>query len=455
MKDINKMGKGEFENRWKQAFEGSEIRPSDNLWVGIEAAIANDEAARYRRGMAYYKWIAAAILLLALSVGGYMGYRYQSSDSVQGTITQTEQIEAVQSQDPENPIVPDNTESLSSPESGQQVASSNDLTRAPDRQTNSSHQEAIDRSSTNSGQALYVSATKDTENAEIDRYFNKPNTPTTGLASTSILTSREISVSETPAPLLPEKVYGVPVYPVIRKEQRSNLWAGISVMPGYFNPNYQGQNNLQANYNSLRSVAQSNAGEEHSAGLSMSFGFDMGLKLSERWQLSSGLQYLNNQVQSTTDLVLNNRTPVFSSVIESLDLSESSADISYEPTDLNSTFQFISIPVQAGYLVFDNKVKLMVQAGVASDFFIKNEITAKDQSLESVTIDSGSDAPFRSMYLNGLIGAQASYEVLPRYLITLEPRYKLALSDFTKPESGYSSVPSSFGVGVGIRYVFK
>jgi hypothetical protein len=111
--------------------------------------------------------------------------------------------------------------------------------------------------------------------------------------------------------------------------------------------------------------------------------------------------------------------------------------------------------VQAGYLLVDKKVKLLLNAGIASDFFLKNRISAVDKSLESVTINPGSDAPFKSVYFNGLLGAQASYEFLPRYLVTLEPRYKLAITDFTRPEASYSSAPSSFGVGVGIKYVFK
>jgi hypothetical protein len=187
----------------------------------------------------------------------------------------------------------------------------------------------------------------------------------------------------------------------------------------------------------------------------MTVGLEMGMQLSGRWQLSSGIQYLNNNVQSTTNLVLNNRTPVLFSNAASLDRNELNENATYGATELDNTFQFISIPIQAGYMLVDSRVKFQLNAGVSSDVFLKNKITAVDRSLESVTINSGSDAPFRSVYFNGLIGAQASYEFLPRYLITLEPRYKMALSEFTKSNHAYTSLPSSFGIGVGVKYVFK
>ena len=255
----------------------------------------------------------------------------------------------------------------------------------------------------------------------------------------------------------PEKVTGVVVYPIVKKSKQNVLWAGLNMAPGYFDPNYSTQGNQLSIPNSFAGLNQASAGEDHKTGFSMAFGVEMGVKLSHRWQISSGVQYLNNNVQSSTDLVLNNRTPVFSSTVESLDLQadESRSNLSFEPTDLNNTFQFVSIPVQAGYLVMDKKIKLLLNAGIASDLFLKNRISSVDNSLESVTINPGSDAPFKSVYFNGLLGAQASYEFLPRYLITLEPRYKLAISEFTKSNTTYSSLPSSFGIGVGVKYVFK
>jgi hypothetical protein len=270
-----------------------------------------------------------------------------------------------------------------------------------------------------------------------------------------VAASRDASEEAIDAPELPESVAGVPIYPTTRKSEKSVLWAGLNMAPGYFDPNYS-QQSLQTAIPAYQGNSGSlSAQEDHHAGLSMTVGLEMGMQLSGRWQLSSGIQYLNNNVQSTTNLVLNNRTPVLFSNAASLDRNELNENATYGATELDNTFQFISIPIQAGYMLVDSRVKFQLNAGVSSDVFLKNKITAVDRSLESVTINSGSDAPFRSVYFNGLIGAQASYEFLPRYLITLEPRYKMALSEFTKSNHAYTSLPSSFGIGVGVKYVFK
>ena len=81
------MGRDNFEKIMRERFEGAEIQPSERLWTGIEAAIANDEASRYKRGMAYYRWIAAAGLILILSYLGYRGFDAKTNNNI---VDQTE-----------------------------------------------------------------------------------------------------------------------------------------------------------------------------------------------------------------------------------------------------------------------------------------------------------------------------------------------------------------------------
>jgi hypothetical protein len=257
-------------------------------------------------------------------------------------------------------------------------------------------------------------------------------------------------------PAISIAVTGVPILNPEKDPMRGVLWAGLSMAPGYFNPNYQSQGSPQTlQSSSFLPQGSMSQEEQHRSGQSISFGVELGMRLSEKWVLSGGVQYLNNNVQSSTNTILNQRTPIFSATANAYDLDESSSDITFAPTELDNSFQFLSIPVQAGYVVIDKKIKVLINAGVSSDIFLKNEISSVDQTLESITIKPGANAPFRTVYFNGLMGARASYEFLPRYIISLEPTYKLAISDFVRPETNYSSLPSSFGIGVGVRYVFK
>jgi hypothetical protein len=421
------------------------------LWNGIEAAIANEEAARYRRGMTYYRWVAAAGLILIVGYLGYRGFDAGSGDhpsdqiAVVPTVTDNAEEREIAQELINDKQSEKNLQSLTEVDEGLESKGS-----APDVST--IQEPAVDEEVGNTTGSLISQATgsitteEDLQESPRIQYY------------TSQLNSLEedLLITDLSPGSLPTSVYGVAVYPIEKTSHKAVLWAGLNMAPGYFDPNYTEQSSQLAS-NAFGGLNQVSAGEDHKTGFSMAFGVEMGVRLSDRWQISSGLQYLNNNVQSTTNLVLNNRTPVFSSTVESLDLQadESRANLSFEPTALDNTFQFVSIPVQAGYLVLDKNIKLMLSAGIASDVFLKNRISSVDNSLESVTINPGADAPFKSLYFNGLLGAQASYEFLPRYLITLEPRYKLALSEFTRSNTAYSSLPSSFGIGVGVKYVFK
>ncbi len=471
------MGRDNFEQALKERFEGAEIQPSESLWTGIEAAVANEEAARYRKGMAYYRWIAAAGILLLAGIFGYLGFENLSGDRLtddsqvlEKNIAPGSETDGSNTKGPEttNGVISDReTEDGNDTPSSQSNAIKGQLT---DKQNQNLQSEETPPTAVQNRElqvnkqpqsnSPFLARTEEALPDEEKKNVNS-NAAALSVAATSELEVMELDtqapVTESDlSPQLPEIVYGVPIYPVNQKSVKPVLWAGVNMTPGYFDPNYSIQSE-QAFAPSLPNTGSyTSADESHQTGFSMTLGVEMGMKISDRWQVSSGIQYLNNNVQSSTDLVLDEKTPVLFSTLRAQDFSEDAlSNVSYEPTELDNTFQFISIPVQAGYLLIDSKVKLLVNAGIASDIFLQNEVSAVDRSLESLTINPGSDAPFRSVYFNGLFGAQASYEILPRYMITLEPRYKMALSEFTKSDNNYSSLPSSFGIGVGVKYVFK
>jgi len=503
MKSTSNMSRGAFEKNWQERFEGAEAEPSKELWVGIEAGIANEEAARFKRGMAFYRWMAAAgVVLIAGLIGYYLVMTPESVQQVTEDFKQEQETEesiagersSELSQIPETresfPVTDVKDNSLGS-EADERVLSDNQpalenesepaaaaVSENPSRLDNLRQSDDSD-SDTNGSQVRSSQSTlaenrhsnlaQDSgQNTQSGLYTEQSGLYTEGQQSksangfvveqplSSVTGKDEILLPPLDKPELPENLIGVVVYPQKRSSSvESKLWAGLNLGSGYFDPNYQTAS-TQSSFQP--GTAGRASGEEHSSGLSMSFGMEMGMQLSERWQLRGGLQYLDNNVQSSTNLVLDNRTPVLNSTIDSDALSDESfnnRNVSYVPTELDNSFQFLSVPVQAGYLIVNTKVKLLLNAGVSSDFFLKNRISAVDQQLESLTISPGSDAPFRSVFFSGLFGAQASYELLPRYVLTLEPRYKLALTDFTRPEVSYTSTPSSFGVGVGIKYVFK
>lgn len=67
MKDSNKHS---FEEEFKKVFEEAEATPSPVLWAEIDAHLANQETARYKRRLLYYKISAAAAVVLLVSFIG-------------------------------------------------------------------------------------------------------------------------------------------------------------------------------------------------------------------------------------------------------------------------------------------------------------------------------------------------------------------------------------------------
>ncbi len=514
------MGQGNYERKWQQAFEGAEITPPEKLWTGIEASIANGEAAKYKRRAFYYKWLAAAGIVLFAGLLGYLAYQSLSlTNSSEITVTDRSDIQESapsketqksnssdlrpdQTMDQTSDHTPNQTlnqtldqasessqwsdqgesASLSEGDTDEQPAQLSPAVLAQSNRPEKDRaaiaesgqgqvgepQDQGDRSSLLAGEH----DKKDLDAAEKEsvplekselletnptNYYNTDAATTAKqrlLALNPLMPGQQsLTLSTTPA-----HIYGVALQPTSEQEifENKGFWAGISLAPGQFDPNYQ-----QGNEQALNSPAFDQAtgssftpSEETSTGFSFSLAVDLGMKLSPRWEVTSGLQYFRNNVQSSTNAVIG-QTPVFSSVVESLDLRNSSGALAFAPTDLDNDFQFISIPLQAGYIVLDKKIQLTINAGLAADIFLKNTISPSDASLESVTINPGSDSPYRTVYFNGIVGLQASYEILPRYSITLQPQYKIAINEFTKPDNTYSSLPASIGIGVGIKYNFK
>ena len=61
------------EGSFKQAFHGAEVDPSDNVWIGIELELEKAEGDKVRRRLFFYKMLAAASITFAMCVAG-IGY---------------------------------------------------------------------------------------------------------------------------------------------------------------------------------------------------------------------------------------------------------------------------------------------------------------------------------------------------------------------------------------------
>lgn len=114
----------------------------------------------------------------------------------------------------------------------------------------------------------------------------------------------------------------------------------------------------------------------------------------------------------------------------------------------------MSVPLQAGYLVVNKKFGLQVNAGVATDMFLKNTVTPDGAGLSQTTQGRGDDSPYRSFNFSGLMGTEFSYRLGYHYRVSLNPGLRYPFSSVYKSSTGIDSTPLTFDVGLRFKYIF-
>lgn len=78
MKNINKEEISDFEKDWQKAFDQAEMPVENDIWSNIDAQLANKDAEKYKRKIVFYKWVAAASIVFAITLS-YFSYNINMS----------------------------------------------------------------------------------------------------------------------------------------------------------------------------------------------------------------------------------------------------------------------------------------------------------------------------------------------------------------------------------------
>ena len=119
--------------------------------------------------------------------------------------------------------------------------------------------------------------------------------------------------------------------------------------------------------------------ETKASGYSYSMGVNVGTKLSEKWVFQGGVNYLthasqytaNNVVASNSNYQQQRFRAASTNEVLNFDSQELNAKIVYTaPYNVNNNMRYLSIPMQAGYLIVNKTLGLQLNAGVATDLFL-------------------------------------------------------------------------------------
>jgi hypothetical protein len=249
------------------------------------------------------------------------------------------------------------------------------------------------------------------------------------------------------------------------KNKSEKLWTSVGFAAGGFNSLNPSVTPTPSNsYSSSSSSPTSVAAKQSKAsGVAYSVGFSVGAKLSDRWILQGGFNYLTQSSDYTANNVIvdnNLQSPRAESINsfksdQALASDESSQRVAQTfPYSVNNNVQFISLPVQTGYLVVNRKFGFQVNAGVSTDLFLQNTITPEGGGIDKTTQGRGDDSPYRSLNFSGLMGTELSYKFGSRYRLSLNPGLRYPFSSVYKSSTGVQANPLTFDVGLRFRYIF-
>ena len=559
MKKLNEHS--QWDEEWAKAFEDASQTPPPNVWNNIQAVQANKDADKFRKRAFYYKWLAAASVLISLCSAALLLLNSDltnQNDGVAESSSQKEQllVKAHGNDSATNSLAESSgskiAEGQEQPVSDASPAGPEGAVAQKKQSTGSTKAESFEGTHNSLAQASKPAkseggAAQKTINGNMEEEKGSQSLPL-GREEGSLADSRKANdnVTHGNAKATPgdedsavssallatndgqqnqeEQYEGVnslgyrsndggdagslELVSISRKdlaallvENRDNnveaeirkVWVasnfvkkdksravprymlGATLASNSFSANYQDQNPEMVSYaestndfQSSKLSPLSNAritdwDEEQKSEMSITGGLQAAAWLGKRWVLQGGVQYGNyktgSKASTYTDASGNHSYPLhFANYSEEKVQTATFGRGSSTANTVSATnaFEFLSVPLSIGYVVIDRRLSLLLAPGVSSEFFLSNTLSANDGSsdLNSYTVSNGEESPFSFVHFKGLLSAQLFYRMSDNYIISLEPGYQHAISDFNKSDSFFSSRPSNLSLAAGFRFVF-
>jgi hypothetical protein len=223
------------------------------------------------------------------------------------------------------------------------------------------------------------------------------------------------------------------------------MWASVGFGAGSYTPNFQSSSVM---LDGLNDGATSSAS---ASGASYSIGLNVAGKISKRIILQGGISYLTQNADFTSTTSNHGAA----SLNEFANLAKLDGFDPESPYTITSSVQFVSIPVQAGYILLDRDFGIQLTGGVATDLFIRNTLMPENDNYQKVTQRAGKDSPYRPVNFSGLAGTEFSYKIAGHYRISVSPGLRYSLNSIYKKEVAAELTPVTFDVSLRFRYIFK
>ncbi|CAN5264853.1 hypothetical protein BH09BAC3_BH09BAC3_23180 [soil metagenome] len=470
-------GREQFEEQWKNAFEGSEAAPSDKVWLSVEGSLANAQNDVNKRRVVYYQRLAAALLFLC-AASALVIFRQADETSTQtianNTVKQSPEHEHVttlnKSTVREEVVIPPKPLTTSDNSSAQRTESKWQSKGQSNRdKLSTAKQYRIGKNS------IAVNSTS-TETLTI---FNESSVVPDSATASGVISSNVNSAAliitnenEKQKPLTEEEEKAIVkkmladagVSEQDNTEEKKIIlknpaWISVGASGGGYTTQAEGPSSsaILSNFASQSNLLASGAYDQTigtnkpaSLGTAYSFGFMVGKPLSKRWLLQTGLTYVNRRSDYESNIIANG-DQVFSPQI-----INSSMSSSYSFTNayaISSTTEFLSVPVQVGFVIIDKKIGWILNSGISGDVFLKNTLVDKSGTYKLVSQSDGDGTAYRTVSWSGLASTEVTLRLSEHYRFALVPGLRYSITNIVKDESGYAK-PLTLDIGFRFRYTF-
>jgi hypothetical protein len=180
----------------------------------------------------------------------------------------------------------------------------------------------------------------------------------------------------------------------------------------------------------------------------------MGKKISKRWTIMTGVNYLTQSVGYSSNQAINGNQAFLADLSSQKNVSNAASNFT-SSYNVNSVNEFVSIPLQAGYQIVQRKFGLQLNTGIASDIFVRNSLVDPSGKLATYTEAAGENSAYQNINWTGLLGTELSYKISSQYRFSLVPGMRYSFQSIVKPTVGSTINPLVWDVGFRLRYNFK
>ena len=245
-------------------------------------------------------------------------------------------------------------------------------------------------------------------------------------------------------------------------DSNENKWSiGSTVAPVYYNTLSKGS--------PIHSILAEN---EKSSITSISYGIKVNYKINNKLSLQSGINSLDlaYQTKNVSALItstngLSNDTNINTNVggIKIVAMSNDAAAVQGQEFavsrqngnlanlngDLNQSFSYIEVPIEAKYNVLQKKFGINIIGGLSTYVLYNKAVTLQNES-GSTTLGEASN--INDVNFSSNVGLDLDYNINKKLYINVSPMFKYQFNTFSKNDGGFK--PYYLGVYTGLNFRF-